>query len=138
MKNLEQEYNELSYYTLAHPDISFIHQYIVDANTAQMADKETKPIAITFSLVGLFLHIEKGYTGRQVQQFHMIMTKNKKTWPTFILPTNRGTINVSNVVAISPGPERDKMIDKWCISVWEAYKDNLDIIKDLVTQFTNQ
>jgi hypothetical protein len=137
MKSLEQQYNELSYYTLAHQDMSFIHQHIVDAHTAQTANKETKSIAITFSLVGLFLYIEKGFTGIQVQQFHMLMAKNKKMWPAIILPTNRGEINVTRVLATSPGPERDKMIRKWCVSVWEAYKDNLDIIKNLVGQFTN-
>jgi hypothetical protein len=55
-----EQYNELSYYTLGHPDKKyFIHQHLVDAYTAQKADENTKPIAITFDLVGLYLYVEK-------------------------------------------------------------------------------
>ena len=35
---LQEQYNELSYYTLLHGDPSFIHQHIVDAYIAQTAD----------------------------------------------------------------------------------------------------
>jgi hypothetical protein len=136
MKDLEQAYIELSFYTLAHPDISFIHQHVADAQTAQTADKNTKPISIIFSLVGLFLYVEKNYTGKQIQQFHMNMSKNKRTWPSVVLPAKRGAINASDVLAISPGPERDNMIHKWCVSVWDAYKDSHETIKDLAEQFS--
>ena len=58
----QKQYNELLYYTLAHPDIDyFIHQHVVDAYTAQTADINTKPIAITFVLVGLYMFIQKKY-----------------------------------------------------------------------------
>jgi hypothetical protein len=51
-----EQYNELLYYTLCHQDIGyFIHQHVVDAYTAQTADNNTKPIAIIFALVGLYL-----------------------------------------------------------------------------------
>jgi hypothetical protein len=83
----EDQFNELSFYTLAHPNnIYFIHQHIVDAYQAQTADSNTKPIAITFSLAGLYLFLEKNYTGRQVQQAHMKLAQNKKVWPQFELP----------------------------------------------------
>jgi hypothetical protein len=70
--DLDDLYHELSCYTLAHPDPSFIHQHIVDAYTAQHARETTKPIALVFALIGLYLHVEKNFTGRQVQRFHMI------------------------------------------------------------------
>jgi regulation of enolase protein 1 (concanavalin A-like superfamily) len=55
-------YSELAYYTFAHENPNyFIHQHIVDAFTAQLANENTKPIAIIFALVGLFLFVEKGY-----------------------------------------------------------------------------
>ena len=63
-----EEYHELAFYTLAHPDKDyFIHQHIVDAFQAQTADEHSKPIAIIFSLAGLYLSAEKGYSGRTVQ-----------------------------------------------------------------------
>jgi hypothetical protein len=136
MNNLEREqYSELSFYTLAHQDVSFIHQHIVDAQIAQTADDSIKPISIVFSLVGLFLHVEKNYTGREVQQFHLKMAENKKKWPTIIFPAKRGAVTISNVLAIPAGTERDKMIHQWCVSVWDAYKDNQTTIKNLVEQY---
>ena len=122
MKTPQELYNKLSYYTLARTDPSFIHQHIVDAFTAQQADKETKPIAITFALIGLYLYLEKNYTGRQVQLAHMQIAKKEQNWPKFDLPENRGTITLYDVVATEPGEMRDSMIHKWCMSVWEAYE----------------
>jgi hypothetical protein len=82
-----KEFEELSYYTLGHPDtVYFIHQHIVDAFQAQTADKNTKPIGLTFSLIGLYLYLEKMYTGRQVQQAHMKLAQNKKSWTMLDLP----------------------------------------------------
>ncbi len=130
----EEQYNELSFYTLSHQDSSFIHQHIVDAQGAQTANENTKLISLIFSLVGLYLYIEKDFTGRQVQQFHMKMSKNKKHWSRIVLPKNRGDIHVSDVLAVSNGPERDKMIRKWCEAVWNVYKDNRAAIISLVEQ----
>lgn len=57
-------YNELQCYTLGQGDLAFIHQHVVDSWTAQHADEQTKPISLTFALVGLYLHVEKGFSGR--------------------------------------------------------------------------
>ena len=46
-------YDELQCYTLARGDLAFIHQHVVDAWAAQHADERTKPIGLTFALVGL-------------------------------------------------------------------------------------
>jgi hypothetical protein len=74
-------FDELSYYTLAHHDPSYVHQHTVDAFIAQTADKNTKPIGLVFSLVGLYLYLEKGFTGKQVQQAHMQLARKKKQRP---------------------------------------------------------
>ncbi len=125
-------YDELSYYTLAHQDATFIHQHIVDAYAAQTANAATKPISIIFALAGLYLFVEKKFTGRQVQQIHMQMAKHKINWPLIVLPAGRANITVSEVLAAAPGQHRDAMIGKWCIAVWEAYKDKRETIIDLL------
>jgi hypothetical protein len=118
------KFHELSFYTLGHPDKEyFIHQHGVDAFQAQTADEETKLIGLVFALIGLYLFLEKGYTGKQVQQAHMKMAENKKSWPRLSLPASRGQITVADVLNTTPGPERDLMIKSWCASVWQAYKD---------------
>jgi hypothetical protein len=124
-KTEEELFHELSFYTLEHPVKSyFIHQHIVDAYSLQLADQNTKPISIIFSLAGLYLYLEKNYSGRQVQLAHMKMARNKKQWPHIILPENRGNISVSDVLSSTPGTERDVMIKKWCNSVWIAYSES--------------
>ena len=133
------KFDELCFYTLAHGDPSFIHQLVVDAYTAQHADKNTKPIAVAFALIGLYLHIEKGYSGRQVQQAHMTLAKRRKQWPAFQLPavtsygsTERGAVSVGDVVAAPPGQQRDAAIERWCASVWQAWSASHEQVRSLV------
>jgi len=132
MKSDQEKFYELSYYTLSHKDPAFIHQHIVDAYGAQHADENSKPVAVYFTLMGLYLYLEKNYTGRQVQLAHMKVAKNKKGWLKFNLPKSRGEITVSDVLNIPPGKNRDEMIRKWCVSVWDVYKE----IQEKVRSYT--
>ena len=111
-------YNELAFYTLAHADPSFIHQNVVDAFAAQHADENSKPIYIVFALVGLYLHVEKNHTGKQVQRAHMELAKRRKQWFRPVLPQDRGHLGISDVLAVAPGRARDAMIRSWCESAW--------------------
>ena len=128
----QEAYNELAYYTLAQPRSSFIHQHIVDAYTAQCADENSKPIGITFPLIGLYLYIEKGFSGRQVQQAHMQLAKKRKRWPNFKLPDRQGEITARNVLASPRGQERDDAIRAWCASVWAVWQESQQQVRDLV------
>jgi hypothetical protein len=64
----DEAYHELAAYTLGLHDAAFIHQHIVDAYAVHAAMPTDKPIRIAQALVGLFLHVEHGLTGRQVQR----------------------------------------------------------------------
>jgi hypothetical protein len=108
--NEQQAYDELCYYTLAHGDPSFIHQHAVDAFGAQTITENDKPIRLTFSLIGLYLYVEKQFTGKQVQLAHMKIAKHKQIWPTFSLPQIRGTITSTDVLAAPSGHERDQRL----------------------------
>ena len=121
---LDDLYHELSYYTLAHQDPSFIHQHIVDAYTAQHANESTKPIAVVFALIGLYLHVEKNFTGRQVQRFHMRLAKVRRRWVSPPLPKERGAITLRHILEAPGGPSRDALIDRWCTSVWGAWNES--------------
>jgi hypothetical protein len=132
MKTDEERYNELALYTLEHKDPSFIHQYVVDAFAAQHADKDTKPITLAFALAGLYLHVEKNYSGREIQLVHMRMAKIKKDWPKFSIPNEKGHITIKDVLRARPGFKRDEMINKWSASVWSAWSKNKEKIMALV------
>lgn len=131
-KSEQEKYDELYCYALNHSDPPFILQYVVDAHAAQCADENTKPIKLAFALIGLYLHIEKNYSGKDVQKAHMQLAKRRRQWPTFTQPKKRGSITVSDVIRISPGRSRDLMIQKWCTSVWEAYNESHKQVIDLV------
>ncbi len=134
----QDAYHELCAYTLAHAleDPSFIHQQVVDAYAAQRAAGESKPIAVTFALVGLYLHVERGFSGRQVQLAHMRLAREKRQWPTFLLPgaEARGSITALDVVAAAPGAARDRAIDAWCASVWQAFAEGRQKVVDIVRE----
>ena len=132
MKTAQDLYNELAFYTLARGDPAFIHQHVVDAFAVQRADENTKPIAVVFGLAGLYLHLEKGFTGRQVQVMHMRMAARRKQWPHIPLPADRGEITIAEVLASPAGDERDAMIGRWCASVWGACIDSRSMIAEFL------
>ncbi|HSP17149.1 MAG TPA: DUF5946 family protein [Thermoanaerobaculia bacterium] len=134
MDSEQDAYNELCAYTLTHGDPSFIHQHVVDAYMAQHADEHTKPIGITFALIGLYLHVERQVSGRQVQRVHMQLGRKTREWPRFALPADRGSMTASDVMAQPAGPERDKAIHAWSASVWESFRANRQTVIDLLRE----
>ncbi len=114
-------FEQLSFYTLAHPSPEFFHQHVVDAYEAQHMGPETKSITVVFGLIGLYLALEKEYRGKQVQLTHIRLGRFKKQWPRFMPPVKQGTLTIRNVMAAAPGKERDGMIIKWCQAVWDSW-----------------
>ena len=106
---------------LAHGDRAFTYQHVVDAFTAQHAHEQTKPIALTFALVGAIPAQREQFSGRQVQRVHMDLAGTKRSWPVFPRPKDRGAITAATVMAAAAGPDRDHAIDVSCNSVWQAF-----------------
>jgi len=128
----QQQFDELSFYTLEKREPEFIHQHAVDAFAAQQATSATKDITIIFALVGLYLAVEHNYTGRQVQRIHMQLAARRKQWPRPELPIERGNITVAEVLAAAPGEARDQAIHNWCASVWQPYQPSRELIQYLL------
>ena len=127
--------HELSYYTLAHGEPAFIHQHLVDAYGAQHVRPSKSTIGATFALAGLYLALERGFTGRQVQQMHMRMARTSKAWPGFEAPADAGPLTVADVLAVPPGPTRDQELMRWCASVWAAWSPQHDRVRQMVRRF---
>ncbi|MDP9184239.1 MAG: DUF5946 family protein [Actinomycetota bacterium] len=113
-------YHELSGYTLGLADPAFIHQHIVDTYGAQTAAADDKPVRIAMALTGLYLHVDQGMTGKQVQRIHQLLGNQRPAWPRFSLPDDRGPMPVRDVWAASPGESRASAIHTWCTTTWEA------------------
>jgi hypothetical protein len=127
----QEIYDELSFYTLGLRDDAFLHQNIVDAYAAQHVDEHTKPIRTIFALIGLYLTLEKGFTGRQVQQMHMRLARQRKQWPLLTPPEMTAKITVADVLSAAPGERRDKAIRDWCAAVWAIWQPQRDTIVEL-------
>jgi hypothetical protein len=81
-------------------------------------------MAVIFAVMGLYLYLEKGFTGKQVQLAHMRMARRRRSWPPVPLPKTQASIRVADVVAAEPGAARDAMIRKWCATVWETWQES--------------
>ena len=135
----QNAYHELMAWTLSLREGGFIHQEVVDAWAAQHATEESTPISVVFALIGLYLHLEKGFSGRQVQLAHMRVAQphgrgpGRKEWPRFPLPKERGRITASDVIAAREN-ERIQAIDRWCRSVWDAWKDSHAALAECISR----
>ena len=133
MDTLRAAYDEVYVYSMGRP--GFILQHVVDAFAVQTYNTECKPISLVFGLLGLYLHVEKQFSGRQVQKVHMDLGRAKREWPPIHLPKDRGTITVADVLTAAAGPERDLTIDNWCKSVWTAFSPNRQTIIELLREY---
>lgn len=131
MTAANDEFNELCYYTLSHGGVEFIHQHVVDAIGAQGASPDDKPVRLVFSLAGLYLYVERGFTGGEVQLAHAKLGQRKQAWPVLAIPEHRGSINATTIIA-APIDQRDSMIREWCLSVWQAFSIHRDVIERLL------
>lgn len=121
-------------YTLTHPGTAFVHQHVVDALTAQMADRSTPTRPLVYALVGLYLHVEHHASGRHVQRVHATLARQPLELPTIALPEARGAVTGAEVLAARAGPDRDAQITAWCASVWAAYAAARPAITALLTR----
>lgn len=116
-----QLYGELSGYTLTLADDEFIHQHAVDAYAAQHAAPTAPAIGTAFALAGLYLAIERRFTGRQVQRAHQLLAPRAKSWPRFDPPASTGRLTVGDVLGKAPGAARDAALRQWAAAVWSAW-----------------
>lgn len=126
-------YDEVYVYAMDRP--GFLLQHVADAQVAQCATDETKPIALVFSLVGLYLHLERGMTGHEVQGVHARMGRDRRRWSKIVLPEWRGTFTAADVLEATPGQERDEAIESWCREVWASYSGSWDVIATIADHY---
>jgi len=92
---MRARYDEVYAYTMGRP--GFILQHVVDAFAVQTANDLSRPIGVVFGLVGFYLHVEKQFSGHQVQRVHMELGRRKRQWPHVHVPEDRGSMTVADV-----------------------------------------
>jgi hypothetical protein len=132
------KYCELIAYTLSLRDPAFPHQLAVDAYAAQHTGKNSKPIGISFALIGLCLVREYGYTGRQAQKAHIFLAGRSRSWKKFSPPPCFSwPMTAADVLKAPPGPARLRMINKWASSVWDGWSKEHAGVRQLIRMHFN-
>ncbi len=115
-------YDRVLAYTLSLQDTFFLHQIAVDAHMASHLTAEMRPVAGAFSLLGLCLFVERGYSGKRVQLAHVQLAERRRKWPQFGRPPQSSVMTVLDVLAAPPGESRDGAIREWGRAVWAAWR----------------
>lgn len=130
-----QLYLGLTAYHLSRSDPEFIHQVAVDAYGAQHAGEATRPVTVAFALIGLYLAVERGYTGRRVQLAHTALAKQRIDWPRLHRPERRASLTVQDVLKARPGEERDQTLMKWAACVWRVWEEEHEWVRRVSREF---
>ena len=128
--NTSSAYQEVYVYAMGRP--GFIMQHVSDAFVVQTGTAATKTIVVVFGLAGLYLYVEKQFSGKQVQEAHRDLAREKRDWPKLHLPDDRGSMTAADVLAANAGPERDRAIEEWCKAVWAACSGHRATIVNLL------
>jgi hypothetical protein len=118
------------------------HQLSVDAYGAQHADASGTGIRVAYSLVGLYLALERGMNGLQVRRIHQSMGKPQPDWPHFPRPGSVGKLTALDVALagarVSSVEGHINAVQKWARSVWEAWSAQHQAIAGLCDRFAGR
>src|SRR5208337_3257411 len=129
-----QLFSDLSCYSFSKQDIEFIHQHAVDAYGAQHAGGKTRDITVAFGLIGLYLAVEKGFTGREVQRSHVKIARIRKEWPRFESPAQPSPVTVLDVLREMTDEGKDRIIRKWMMVVWDSWSDHHEWVRSMTDE----
>lgn len=107
-----------------------IHQLSVDAYAAQHVVQGTPSIATIFSLVGLHLGLELGWSGTAVRAAHQHLGQRFRTWPTFQPPPSRDWLTIADVAGSATPEDHAQRVAAWAASVWKGWSSEHDRVRD--------
>jgi len=115
-------YLELSYYTLAHPNPSFIHQHIVTLMrlTCRRNWKANRS-CLRFDWT-LLARREKLYWQAGTESSYELASSVSNGSSRIFRKS--GSYHSAECTGASPGQSRDAMIHNWCASVWTAWNES--------------
>jgi hypothetical protein len=105
--------------------VSRFHQLMVDAYGAQHSGGDGRGIRVAYSLVGLHLALDRGWSGVAVRQAHQGMGRPQPSWPAFPSPADLGELTVLDVA--EAGARRGSVaghaesVRRWAAAIWAAW-----------------
>ena len=127
-------YGALTASNMERMDPFFYHQLCVDAYGAQHSGGSVKPITTVFALVGLYLAVERGFTGRQVQRAHTELAGKAGKgfdWPRLEPPEPTWEMTVLDVWNAGTLETRETRIKEWADAVWKNWAPQHDRVRAL-------
>lgn len=124
---------ELAGFELLHQArLGRLHQLTVDAYGAQHAGPPTGQRRVAYSLAGLALAIERGWSGAEVRDLHARMGPVQPSWPSLPPPAEPAPVTVADVVAAGAWADSPRghaeVVERWARAVWASWSDHRDVI----------
>jgi hypothetical protein len=133
----ESVLHEVLGFEFQHPVMLRYHQLTVDAYGAQHAGGGAPAIRVAYSLTGLWLALEHGFSAEDVRSVHRRMGHPTPQWPTFTppLPPQRWLtvldVAEAGVRQHSSGGHA-RAAQQWAESVWAAWLTAMPGVDDAV------
>ncbi len=134
----EAVHGEVLGYEFQHPVMLRYHQLTVDAYGAQHAGGDSPPIRTGYSLAGLWLALEHGFSAEDVRAVHRRMGHPTAQWPVFDLPPRppRRWLTVLDVAeaGVRQGSYggHARAAGQWAESVWTSWQEAVPGVEDTV------
>lgn len=113
-------------YACEHPVMLRYHQLTVDTYGAQHAGGDTPLIRVGYSLAGLWLALEHGFSGEDVRAVHRRMGRPTAGWPAFRPPApDSSWLTIGDVAEAGVHARSEtghaRAVVRWSETVWEAW-----------------
>ena len=122
----ESVLHEVLGFEFQHPVMLRYHQLTVDAYGAQHAGGDAPPIRVAYSLAGLWLALEHGFSAEDVRAVHRRMGRPTAEWPVFTPPVPpQRWLTVLDVAEAGVRQHSSgghaRAAGQWAQSVWSAW-----------------
>jgi len=133
----ESVLHEVLGFEFQHPVMLRYHQLTVDAYGAQHAGGGAPRIRVAYSLAGLWLALEHGFSAEDVRSVHRRMGHPTAAWPEFIPPVPpQRWLTVLDVAEAGVRQHSSgghaRAAGQWAGSVWDAWRATDDGVDDRV------
>jgi hypothetical protein len=133
----ESVLNELLGFEFQHPVMLRFHQLTVDTYGAQHAGGGAPEIRVAYSLAGLWLALEHGFSAEDVRAVHRRMGHPTPSWPMFEPPSPpQRWLTVLDVAEAGVRQRSDgghaRAASQWAESVWNAWLEGSPGVDDAV------
>jgi Family of unknown function (DUF5946) len=109
------------------------HQLLVDTYTAQHVGPNAAAITGAFALVGLYLALERGWSGLEVRDAHQALANRYRDWPRFAGAARaQAAVTVEDLALAATTSQYAETLHRWARAVWASWRDEHGLVRALV------